>query len=119
MARHGPDVHPGRHLRRYPGHGSLSPGRRLLLLGDQPVRRYPLPDHRSPAADGPGHGKRLWALTERLSLSPSAVLAGLVTLILVFAGLLAPWIAPHDPFDLASLRLTDAFTPPVWSDQGN
>jgi peptide/nickel transport system permease protein len=58
-------------------------------------------------------------LTERLRLSPSAVLAGLITLILVSAGLLAPWIAPHDPFDLASLRLTDAFTPPVWSDQGN
>ena len=56
---------------------------------------------------------------ERLHLSPPAVLAGLVTLILVSAGLLAPWIAPHDPFDLASLRLTDAFTPPVWSDQGS
>jgi peptide/nickel transport system permease protein len=58
-------------------------------------------------------------LTERLHLSPSAVLAGLITLILVSAGLLAPWIAPHDPFDLASLSLTDAFTPPVWSNQGN
>ena len=67
----------------------------------------------------PGRGKRLWALMERLRLSAPAVLAGLVTLILVSAGLLAPWIAPHDPFDLASLRLTDAFTPPVWSDQGN
>jgi peptide/nickel transport system permease protein len=58
-------------------------------------------------------------LTERLHLSPSAVLAGLVTLILVSAGLLAPWIAPHNPFDLGSLRLTDAFTPPVWNDQGD
>jgi peptide/nickel transport system permease protein len=58
-------------------------------------------------------------LTERLHLSPSAVLAGLVTLILVSAGLLAPWIAPYNPFDLASLRLTDAFIPPVWSDQGD
>ncbi len=56
---------------------------------------------------------------ERLLRSPSAVLAGLVTLILVSAGLLAPWIAPHNPFDLGSLRLTDAFAPPVWSDQGS
>jgi peptide/nickel transport system permease protein len=56
---------------------------------------------------------------ERLLRSPSAVLAGLVTLILVSAGLLAPWIAPHNPFDLGSLRLTDAFTPPAWSDQGD
>jgi peptide/nickel transport system permease protein len=58
-------------------------------------------------------------LTERLHLSPSAVLAGLVTVILVSAGLLAPWIAPYNPFDLASIRLTDAFIPPVWSDQGD
>jgi peptide/nickel transport system permease protein len=56
---------------------------------------------------------------ERLLRSPSAVLAGLVTLILVLAGLLAPWIAPHNPFDLGSLRLTDAFAPPAWSDQGS
>ena len=56
---------------------------------------------------------------ERLLRSPSAVLAGLVTLILVSAGLLAPWIAPHNPFDLGSLRLTDAFAPPAWSDQGS
>ena len=33
-------------------------GRGLLLPGDQPVRRYPVPDHRSPAADRPGRGKR-------------------------------------------------------------
>jgi peptide/nickel transport system permease protein len=56
---------------------------------------------------------------EQLRRSPSAVLAGLVTVILVSAGLLAPWIAPYNPFDLTSIRLTDAFIPPVWSDQGN
>ena len=32
--------------------------------------------------------------------------------------LLAPWIAPHDPFDLASLSLLDAFTRPAWSREG-
>ena len=25
-----------------------------------------------------------------------------------------PWLAPHDPFDLATLDLLDAFTPPAW-----
>ena len=27
---------------------------------------------------------------------------------------LAPWLAPHDPFDLATLNLLDAFKPPAW-----
>jgi peptide/nickel transport system permease protein len=31
----------------------------------------------------------------------------------------APWIAPHNPFDLKTLNLLDAFTPPAWSDKGN
>jgi peptide/nickel transport system permease protein len=26
----------------------------------------------------------------------------------------APWIAPHNPYDLASLELNDAFKPPAW-----
>jgi peptide/nickel transport system permease protein len=32
---------------------------------------------------------------------------------------LAPWIAPHNPFDLASLELLDAFKPPAWSELGD
>jgi peptide/nickel transport system permease protein len=35
-------------------------------------------------------------------------------LVCVGGALLAPWIAPHDPFDLASLDLLDAFTRPAW-----
>jgi peptide/nickel transport system permease protein len=35
-------------------------------------------------------------------------------LLCVGAALLAPWVAPHDPFDLAALDLLDAFTRPAW-----
>ena len=39
--------------------------------------------------------------------------------IIIAARSLAPWIAPHDPFDLASLSLLDATDPPAWLDGGN
>jgi len=44
--------------------------------------------------------------------SPVAVVSGLVLFICLAAALLAPWIAPHNPFDLATLNLSDALTPP-------
>jgi peptide/nickel transport system permease protein len=50
--------------------------------------------------------------------SPVTVAAALLTLLCIGGALLAPWIAPHDPFDLASLELLDAFTPPAWSPEG-
>jgi peptide/nickel transport system permease protein len=30
----------------------------------------------------------------------------------------ADWIAPHNPFDLATIELLDALKPPVWADDG-
>jgi peptide/nickel transport system permease protein len=51
--------------------------------------------------------------------SPLTVVAAIVTVICFGAALLAPWIAPHDPFDLRTLSLLDAFTPPVWEEQGD
>lgn len=47
------------------------------------------------------------------------VIAAAVTLIIVFSALFAPWIAPHDPFDLKSLNLLDSHTPPAWSEGGD
>jgi peptide/nickel transport system permease protein len=32
---------------------------------------------------------------------------------------LAPWIAPHNPFDLATLDLSNAFRPPAWAEEGD
>ena len=56
-----------------------------------------------------------WSFTR----SPVVVLSAAVALTMIGAALLAPWIAPHDPFNLATLDLLDAFTPPVWLDGGD
>jgi peptide/nickel transport system permease protein len=50
--------------------------------------------------------------------SPVTVVAALLTLVCVGGALLAPWIAPQDPFDLAALDLNEAFQPPAWSEGG-
>jgi peptide/nickel transport system permease protein len=50
---------------------------------------------------------------------PGVVVAALVTAVCLLAALFAPWVAPHDPFDLKTLNLLDAFTPPAWTAQGN
>jgi peptide/nickel transport system permease protein len=42
-----------------------------------------------------------------------AVASAFVALVLVVAAALAPWLAPHDPMDVASLSLLDSFKPPV------
>jgi peptide/nickel transport system permease protein len=39
-------------------------------------------------------------------------------LIGIVAALFAPWVAPHNPFDLKTLNLLDAFTPPAFSANG-
>ncbi|POF33024.1 ABC transporter permease [Roseibium marinum] len=48
--------------------------------------------------------------------SKVTVVAACGTLILFLLAFLAPWIAPHDPFDLASISIMDARVPPVWMD---
>jgi peptide/nickel transport system permease protein len=44
--------------------------------------------------------------------------AALLTVLMVAATLLAPLIAPHDPYDLKSLNLIDANLPPAWVEGG-
>jgi peptide/nickel transport system permease protein len=51
--------------------------------------------------------------------SPVTIAAALLTLVCAAGALFAPWLAPHNPFDLATLDLNDAFTPPVWSEGGS
>ena len=51
--------------------------------------------------------------------SPVTVLSAVVALVCILGAALAPWIAPHDPFDLATLNLGDAFKPPAWSAEGD
>jgi peptide/nickel transport system permease protein len=51
--------------------------------------------------------------------SPASVIAAIVLLVMIFSAAFAPWVAPHNPFDLATLNLNDAFTPPAYTGKGN
>ena len=51
--------------------------------------------------------------------TPVAIAAALVAFVLVFCALFAGWVAPHNPFDLASLELSDARLPPAWIEGGS
>lgn len=50
--------------------------------------------------------------------SPTAVVAALMALVCVFCAVFAPWVAPHNPFDLATLELANARLPPAWQPDG-
>ena len=50
--------------------------------------------------------------------SPSVIVAAAVTFVFLVAAFLAPWLAPHDPLNPATLNLIDAFTPPRWMTGG-
>jgi len=50
--------------------------------------------------------------------SPLTVLAAAIALACVCGALFAPWLAPHDPFDLATLDLGDSHLPPAWMADG-
>jgi peptide/nickel transport system permease protein len=64
---------------------------------------------------------RLWDSDVLYSFrhSPLTIAAALATLVCVGSAVLAPWVAPHNPFDLASVSLLDAFSPPAWEEGGN
>jgi peptide/nickel transport system permease protein len=51
--------------------------------------------------------------------SPTAIVAALIALVCVFCAVFAPWVAPHNPFDLATLDLMNARLPPAWEAEGN
>jgi peptide/nickel transport system permease protein len=56
-----------------------------------------------------------WSFTR----NPVTVISAIVAAICIGGAVLAPWISPHNPFDLASLQLLDAFKPPAWSPDGD
>jgi peptide/nickel transport system permease protein len=64
--------------------------------------------------------RRLWDhdLAWSFRRSPVTVVAAALTLVCVAGAVLAPWIAPQNPFDLAALELNDAFLPPAWANDG-
>jgi len=51
--------------------------------------------------------------------SPVAIGAAVVAFVLVVCAVFAEWVAPHNPFDLATINLLDASLPPAWQEGGN
>ncbi len=82
------------------------------------------------AAGHPGHpwlGARLWegfgrALDSDIFFSfkrsPTVMVAALVTVLFIAGSMGAGLIAPHQVFDVKTLNLIDAFTPPAWQEGG-
>jgi peptide/nickel transport system permease protein len=56
-----------------------------------------------------------WSFTR----SPVTVISAITAFICIAGAVLAPLLAPHNPFDLASLQLMDAFKPPSWTGEGD
>jgi len=50
--------------------------------------------------------------------SPVAIGAALIGLFCVVCAVFAPWLAPHNPYDLSTLELADARLPPAWMELG-
>ncbi|MCY4452443.1 MAG: ABC transporter permease [Immundisolibacterales bacterium] len=55
----------------------------------------------------------------RFRTSPVAVLSALVCVLFFAGALLAPWIAPTNPYDLKTLNLLDSRLPPAWMPEGD
>ena len=51
--------------------------------------------------------------------SPIVIVSAAVALTCIVAAVGAGFLAPHNPFDLKTLNLLDAFTPPAWTERGN
>ena len=51
--------------------------------------------------------------------SPVAMTAAAIAFLCIFCAVFAGWVAPHNPFDLATLELGDSRLPPVWSEGGS
>lgn len=51
--------------------------------------------------------------------SPVAMVAAAIAFVCAFGAVFASWVAPHNPFDLTTLVLSDARLPPAWEDGGS
>jgi peptide/nickel transport system permease protein len=73
-----------------------------------------------PAAAPPGWRHRFFDsdVWHSFRSSPVAMGAAAIAFVCVFCALFAGWVAPHNPFDLASLELSDARLPPAWEAEG-
>ena len=46
--------------------------------------------------------------------NPLVIVAAITAVICILGSAFAPWLSPHNPFDLKTINLLDAFTPPSW-----
>ena len=51
--------------------------------------------------------------------SPVAMVVGSIAFVCIFCSIFAGWVAPHNPFDLTTLVLSDARLPPAWQEGGS
>ena len=51
--------------------------------------------------------------------SPVAMAAASIAFVCIFCSVFANWVAPHNPFDLSTLELSDARLPPAWEALGS
>lgn len=65
--------------------------------------------------------QRIWNhdLAYSFRRSPVTIAAAALTLACVGGALFAPWLAPYNPFDAASLDLNNAMLPPAWIAEGS
>ncbi len=49
-----------------------------------------------------------------LRASPAAMGAAIIVGVFLLSSVFAPWVAPHNPYDLATLDLLDSQLPPAW-----
>ena len=50
--------------------------------------------------------------------SPSTVVSAVIILVLVISCTFANWVAPHTPFDPATISIMDSQLPPAWMEGG-
>ncbi|MBE7366753.1 ABC transporter permease [Ramlibacter pallidus] len=50
--------------------------------------------------------------------SPTAIVAAAIAAVCIFCAVFAGLVAPHNPFDLTTLELSDARKPPAWDTEG-
>lgn len=72
-------------------------------------------------ADRPGFWSRaldsdIWFSFKRSKIT---IVAAIVTAVIFLGAFCAPLIAPHNPFDLATLSLLDSLVPPAWEEGGD
>ena len=75
----------------------------------------------SPSIAAPGAFARFFAgdVWHSFCQSPMAIGAAVIAFVCMFCALFAGWVAPHNPFDLATLDLSNARLPPAWMAEGS